>query len=84
MCVNRNRQTDQIHTMKFTKLSQWRTLLRETWPYAVSVSPSSDFSHMVEWLKLHVGTPYDAWVNDNLEYLFKCEHDAIKFSLTWS
>ena len=39
---------------------------------------------MVEWLKLHVGTPYDAWVNDNLEYLFKCEHDAIKFSLTWS
>lgn len=75
-------QTHQIKQMKL--LTEWQAHLRKTWPHAVHVSSSSDFTLMVSWLTTHVGTPFDAWVNADLQYLFKHEHDAHVFSLTWT
>ncbi len=87
MCVDRNRQADPLHTMKFVTVAEWYKQLRTDYPHVVHVDASCTWQKqllMQSWVESHIGAFGHMWANYNLEYLFRCEHDAIKFSLAWS
>ena len=86
MCVDRNRQADQIHTMKYVTIAEWFKQLRTDYPHVVHVSHCTGQQKMLmqSWLVSHIGPVFDTWANVHPEYRFKRESDAVQFSMVFT